>query len=82
MMLGIKRVTAKSVTGNGLWYFWTGRKKFTIQCGNCGHCYQDKVYFDVSDEATSPCPSCRSLNIWSLSRFDAAYEKDLKRREA
>lgn len=67
-------VEPKRVFGNGLWNHFTGRKRYTVICGACGHSYRDKVPF-VSNEASSLCPSCGARNRWSHSDFAKQYDQ-------
>ncbi len=71
------KIVTPRVSASGLWNHFTGRKKYTIECGNCKHTYRDKVPFTMSDRASSICPACRAQNVWSHSAFHRAYENTL-----
>ena len=60
---------------NGLWNIFTGKKKYTIECGKCNFSYTDKVIFNMGDTARSICPNCKSINKWSHSTFNRYYDK-------
>lgn len=75
-----KRVNAAWYGGNGLWNVFTGRKKYTIRCGDCQHTWTDKVSFATGDIASSICPCCGAQNTWLHSDFQKAYDADLKER--
>jgi hypothetical protein len=76
-MIERKRVAAAGYGGNGLWNIFTGRKKYSIVCGSCGHTWSDKVPFEAGDVASSICPCCGAQNIWSHSEFSKLYEKQI-----
>jgi hypothetical protein len=70
-----------SIFANGLWNHFTGRKKYTIKCGECEHTWTDKVSF-ATDTASSLCPCCGAQNKWSHSQFERDYDRELRFRQA
>lgn len=64
------KTTPKFLQSNGFWNNFTGRKRYIITCGQCGHTYKDKVYFSQGDEASSICPNCNAQNIWSHAKWE------------
>ncbi len=68
-----------SLVANGLWNIFTGKKKYTIECGACNFTYTDKVIFNMGDAANSICPSCKNINVWSHSRFEKFYDRMLEK---
>ena len=64
----------KSLVASGLSNPFTGKKKYTIQCGHCHHSYVDKVLTN-NDSASSVCPCCKRQNMWSHYSFAVEYEK-------
>lgn len=77
----MKQVIPNCIEANGLWNIFTGKKKYTVTCGNCGHSYQDKVVFSTTDVASSICPGCNAQNRWSHSTFQALHDAALKRQQ-
>ena len=69
----MERVAPSYISSTGLWNIFSQKKTYTITCGKCSHHYTDKVSFAHSDEATSPCPACHILNVWSHNAFAAMY---------
>jgi rRNA maturation endonuclease Nob1 len=67
----------KSIYANGLYNIFTNKKKYRIECGACGHVWDDKVPMYV-DRASSVCPCCGEQNVWSHSAFDAYYERTMR----
>jgi len=69
----MKPVTPTTIHGNGLYNHFTGRKKWTITCGACGHTWKEKV--PIHEPSSAICPCCKAQNKWSIVAFDAAYNK-------
>ena len=42
-------------------------KKMTIECGECGHTYKDKIY--LKSIGSSYCPGCHTQNCWSMAEL-------------
>lgn len=63
-----------NLKANGLWNHFTGKKKYTIECGKCFFTWSDKVPF-MTDRAGSICPACGEVNTWSHSEWSSYYEK-------
>ena len=72
------KVKPTGLLANGFWNIFTGKKKYTITCGNCNFSYIDKVIFSMGDTANSICPSCNSVNIWSHTEFQEYYNTTLE----
>jgi predicted RNA-binding Zn-ribbon protein involved in translation (DUF1610 family) len=70
----MREQVAPKLWGNGLWNHFTGRKRYTIQCGKCQHTWREKVLL-ASDEASALCPSCGAQNVWRHSEFEAAWNR-------
>lgn len=69
----IDTVKPHNISANGWYNHFTGRKKYEVQCGDCLHTYSDKVPFKLSDRASSICPACSIINVWSHRNFADAY---------
>ena len=72
------RKTPKYLIANGLWNHFTGKKKYQITCGECGHTYKEKVSFSSGDMASSICPCCHCQNTWSHSAWEGLYNTTLE----
>ena len=65
-------VKPAKLCANGLYNHFTGRKKYTITCGECSHRWPEKVPFTV-DTASALCPCCKVQNTWSHSLWLKRY---------
>ena len=74
------KVVGPRLWANGLRNPFTNKKKYTIQCGNCKHTWDEKVP-DLVDEASAVCPSCGAQNMWSHSEFGRRYESWLEQQK-
>ena len=72
----MQTITPKWIAANGLWNWFTGRKKYTITCGSCEHEFRVKVPFSQTDRAMGRCPMCGEVNAWSHSGWELRYEKE------
>jgi len=70
----MKTVTPR-VSANGLWNHFTGKKKWTIYCGECGHAWTEKV--PIQERCSAVCPCCHTQNVWSASAFERAYNASI-----
>lgn len=76
-MIERKRIHPAHLLANGLWNHFTGRKRYSIRCGQCEHSYTDKVLFSTGDRASSLCPACGAQNVWSHSQFERDYNREI-----
>lgn len=67
------KIVTPRVRANGLWNPFTGRKKWRITCGDCRHCWDEKV--PAQERCSALCPCCGAQNVWSLSDFLRAYDR-------
>lgn len=74
-----KQVTPKSISANGLWNPWTRRKRFSLECGDCDHTYDDKIPI-MGEAASSLCPCCGAQNKFSLAAWLKLYESNVAAR--
>ncbi len=65
-------VKPAKLCANGLYNHFTGRKKYTITCGECSHRWPERVPFTV-DTASALCPCCKAQNTWSHSLWLKRY---------
>tara|TARA_Y100000034_G_C6807667_1_gene362780 strand:- start:46 stop:264 length:219 start_codon:yes stop_codon:yes gene_type:complete len=68
-------IGAESIEANGLYNPFTGKKKWRITCGKCRHTWDEKV--PIQERCSAVCPSCKEQNVWSASRFQKAYDKQI-----
>ena len=69
--------TPHSITANGFYNVFTGRKKWTITCGKCLHTWTEKVPLNEPASAICTNPNCRAQNTWSIASFARLYDKSL-----
>lgn len=74
----LNTVTPHNIIINGLYNIFTGRKKYGIECGYCLHTYNDKLPLKLSDRATSICPACKIINVWSHKKAANYFDKITK----
>lgn len=70
------------VSANGLCNIFTGRKKWTITCGNCHHTWVERVPIAKNCSAVCVNPNCRAQNVWPIAVFWQAYEQQFKNSES
>lgn len=61
------------VEANGFWNHFTGKKKWTIYCGSCGHAWREKVI--IQEWCSAICPNCGEQNVWSAYEFARKYNE-------
>ena len=69
----MERTAPRLLEANGLWNHFTGRKKWTITCGLCGHTWSEKV--PIREQCSAICPCCKAQNVWSASMFESYYNR-------
>ena len=65
-------VKPAKLCANGLYNLFTGRKKYTITCGECSHRWPERVPFTV-DTVSAVCPCCKAQNTWRHSLWLKRY---------
>jgi hypothetical protein len=66
-------VSPDSISANGLWNRFSGKKKWSVTCGRCEHTWSVKI--PIRDKCSGICPCCRAQNKWSSVSFALAYNK-------
>ena len=64
-------VWSNGLNGN----IFTGKKKWTIKCGDCGHMWDEKVHLQKICSAVCPC--CHRQQKWDSDEFFWHYENQL-----
>jgi len=72
-------ITPYHISANGLWNIFSGKKKWTVTCGNCHYTWSDKL--PIVEDITAICPHCKKLNGWSASAFQRMYNENLAMRK-
>ena len=69
----MSKTTPSYIQANGLRNIFTNTKKWTIDCGECDHCWTEKV--PVREKCSAICPSCGAQNVWSITAFMKRYDE-------
>ncbi len=73
----MRKVTSPdTLAANGLWNWFTGRKRWRITCGECKHTWDEKV--PICEICSALCPCCGAQNRWNPALFEVAYRDYLK----